>query len=115
MNNSALRRATILGTLLQLAMILAGHYSELVRTSVFAVGGMAISFVAGALYARWTAPVDRSAAAAGGAISGGVCALIGILASVALGDTLPVIIVVGTVSSTVTGAIGGALLGGNRS
>jgi hypothetical protein len=45
----------------------------------------------------------------GGALAGAVCAVIGIAASVVLGDTAAVILAIGTVSSAVTGAVGGLL------
>ena len=47
--------------------------------------------------------------APGGTIAGAVCALIGIAVSVLLKDTLPFILIVGTISSGVTGALGGLL------
>jgi hypothetical protein len=45
----------------------------------------------------------------GGAVAGGVCALLGIAASAILGDVPPSLLLLGTVSSVVTGAIGGAV------
>ncbi|MEO5902967.1 MAG: hypothetical protein ABIQ55_03035, partial [Gemmatimonadaceae bacterium] len=47
--------------------------------------------------------------AIGGAIAGGICALIGILISHLLGDVPASLLLLGTVSSIVTGAIGGAI------
>jgi hypothetical protein len=108
MDQKALRTATAIGTLLQLAMIAAGHYVPFVRDQVFMLGGLAISLVAGLIYALRAKP-GWSSALLGGAIAGGVSALIGIAASVLLKDTLPMILVVGTLSSTVTGLIGGAI------
>ena len=107
----ALRNAIIAGTILQLAMVLAGHWVEAIKLRGFAIGGMLISAIAGVLYARW-ARVPRKTAAFNGAIAGGLCAILGIAVSVALGDTMPLILVVGTLSSAVTGAIGGAIAGG---
>jgi len=55
--------------------------------------------------------------ALGGVIAGGVCALIGIAVSVVLHDTPAAILVVGTLGSVATGAIGGVigrLVGGAR-
>lgn len=97
-----------IGTVAQVAMIVAGQYSAFVRDNVFAVGGMAISLIAGAAWAR-AAARGRGAGAQGGAIVGGACALIGIVVGVLLGNTAPLILAVGTLSSAVTGAIGGAL------
>ena len=47
--------------------------------------------------------------AVGGLIAGGLCALIGICVSFALGDVTALILVMGTLSSAVAGAIGGWL------
>ena len=112
-STTALRNATAAGAVLQLAMVIAGHWVEFIRTNGFAVGGMAISLAAGVLFAR-AARVPRGRAAGGGAVAGGACALIGIAVSFALGDVPALILVVGTASSAVTGAIGGAVAGGTR-
>ena len=45
----------------------------------------------------------------GGLMAGGVCALLGILESFYLGDVPAWVIAFGTVSSAVTGAVGGLL------
>ncbi len=45
----------------------------------------------------------------GGALAGGLCAIIGIAVSAALGDVPPMILVMGTAASAVTGLIGGAV------
>ncbi len=114
-DRKALVSATATGTVLQFVMVVAGHFIPFVALHVFALGGMAISLLAGALYGRpafgWGPSV------LGGAVAGGLCALIGIAVSVALGDTMAAILAVGTVSSAVTGAVGGALgrlIGGTR-
>ena len=49
---SAFRNAAIVGTLLQLAMVLSGHWIEFIKVNVFAIGGMLISAIAVVLYAR---------------------------------------------------------------
>ena len=101
-----LQRALIVGTVLQVAMILIGHFVPFVRDHVFMFGGMMISGVAGYLYAMdYAAGFGRGIA--GGAIAGGGCALIGIAASVLLGDTALVVLALGTAISAVTGAAGG--------
>lgn len=108
MNRKALINATVIGTGLQLAMIIAGHFIPFVRDNVFMWGGLALSLVAGLLYAR-AAPGNWPNTLLGGVIAGAVCALIGIAASVAWGDTNAAILLVGTCSSAVTGLIGGAI------
>ncbi|HEX4295965.1 MAG TPA: hypothetical protein VHZ29_17655 [Rhizomicrobium sp.] len=102
-----LQRALLAGTVLQVAMVVAGHFEPFVALHVFALGGMAISLLAGLLYGR--AAAAYGGAALGGAIAGGGCALIGIALSVLMGDTQAMVLAIGTVSSAVTGAIGGAL------
>lgn len=112
-SGASFRNATIVGTVLQLAMVLSGHWVEVIKLRGFAAGGMLISAVAGVLYAR-AARTSRGTSARNGALAGGLCALIGIAVSAALGDVPPFILVVGTLSSTAAGAIGGALAGGAK-
>ena len=108
MNQDALITALVAGTVFQLAMILAGHYVAFVRDKVFMPGGLAISLAAGVIYA-WLAGGGWASELTGGAIAGGACALIGIAASVLLKDTPPMVLAMGTISSAVTGLIGGAI------
>ena len=110
---AAFTSSLVIGTILQLAMVLSGHWVEFIKLNVFAVGGMAISALAGVVYAR-RARVARGQSALQGALVGGGCALIGILVSFALGDVPASILALGTLSSAVTGAIGGAVAGGSR-
>ena len=105
---SVLINATLIGTALQLAMVVSGHYNKSIA-NLFAVLGMTISLVAGLLFALWARQPALGGSALGGLIAGGVCALIGIIVSYALGDVPPAIIAFGTLSSAVTGALGGAL------
>jgi hypothetical protein len=105
-NAPILQRATMVGTMLQLTMIVLGHYIPWVRDNVFMFGGMLISGIAGLLYAR-DAALGYGRGALGGAIAGGICALIGIAASVLLKDTPPFVLGLGTSISVVTGAAGG--------
>jgi hypothetical protein len=105
----ALWRATLIGTLLQVAMVVGGHYVPAAKV-MFAPGGMLISLVTGWLFARWAA-ASGAGAAAGGLVAGAVCAFLGILESYTLGDVPASLLVLGTVSSAVTGALGGFLAG----
>ena len=107
MNRKALINATVVGTVLQLIMVLAGHWVPAVA-SLFAVVGILISLVAGLLYAR-AAKSAWSDSLLGGVIAGGVCALLGIAVSVLLKDVPPMILVIGTLSSAVGGLVGGAI------
>jgi hypothetical protein len=101
-----LQRATIVGTVLQVVMVVAGHFLPWVRDHAFLFGGMMISAIAGYLYAADFAD-GYLRGALGGAIAGGVCALIGVALSVLLGDTPVFALVLGTAISVLTGAVGG--------
>ena len=101
-----LLKPTIVGTVLQLLMVAAGHYAPAVAQR-FAVGGMGISAVAGLLAAMGGRPASLGSAAANGAAAGGVCAFIGILVSWLLGDVPAAVLGFGTASSAVTGPLGG--------
>jgi hypothetical protein len=101
-------RATLTGTVLQLAMVVAGHYDATIA-KLFAVMGVLLSLVAGFLAGRWSGGLGRGGAAISGLVTGAACALIGILESFSLGDVPAWVIAFGTVSSGVSGAIGGFL------
>lgn len=108
MNTRPFWFATSIGLIGQVAMFVAGHFVPLIRNSVFAVGGMTLSLIAGGLYA-WFARGTLNGDLVGGAGAGGICALLGIAISVALSDVPPEILIFGTVSSTVTGLAGAAI------
>jgi hypothetical protein len=97
---------TLIGTGLQLLMVVAGHLSPAVA-GFFAPGGMTISAVAGVLAAMSSRPASLGSAAGRGAIAGGVSAFVGILVSYFLGDVPAAVLGFGTASSAVTGALGG--------
>jgi hypothetical protein len=103
-----LLRATLIGTVLQLAMVVAGHYDPNVA-SLFGALGMFLSLAAGFLAGRWSGGLGRAGAAASGLAAGAACAFIGILESYYLGDVSAGVIAFGTAGSGVTGAIGGFL------
>ncbi len=103
----ALWRATLIGTVLQVAMVVGGHYVPAVK-SLYAPGGMLISALAGWLFGRLSGG-RRPLAAAGGLFAGAACAFLGILESFYLGDVPATLLLLGTASSAVTGTIGGFL------
>jgi hypothetical protein len=107
----ALWRAMLVGTVLQVAMVVGGHYVPAIK-SLFAPGGMLISAAAGWMFGRLSGGA-RGASAVGGLFAGAACAFLGILESFYLGDVPATLLLLGTASSAVTGAIGG-LLGGRR-
>ena len=108
MSTSALLISTAVGTVLQTAMVVAGHSNRAIA-NLFAVGGMSLSLIAGALYAVLARDTTLGAAVIGGGVAGGVCALIGIFVSYVLKDVPATLLALGTLSSAVTGAIGGWL------
>lgn len=108
LNGRALWIATAVGTVLQVGMVVAGHYSPAV-TRLFAVGGMGFSLVAGLVYGLTVRRGSTGALAVGGLVAGAVCAFLGILVSRLLGDVPTSLLALGTLSSAVTGAIGGAI------
>jgi hypothetical protein len=105
LNKPALILATTLGTVLQVAMVVAGH-SNTTIASLFAVGGMGISLLAGLLYTMRARGSTGASMTLGGAIAGGVSAFVGILISHLLGDVPTSLLLLGTASSVVTGIIG---------
>lgn len=101
--------ASIVGIVLQVAMVVAGHSNASVA-AMFAVGGMGISLLAGLIYGYLAkGPRNLGGLIAGGATAGGVCAFVGILVSHLMGDVPASLLALGTISSVVTGAIGGAI------
>jgi hypothetical protein len=107
MDRTALLIAAAAGAAAQLLLVVVGHFVPFVADNLFALGGVAISLAAGALYAL-RAPADSRWGRAGAAV-GAACALIGIAVSTALGDVPPVILLVGGLSGAVGGLIGAAL------
>ncbi len=87
-------------------MVVTGHSNDAIK-GLFAVGGMGLSLLAGLLYARLARPATKGSAAIGGLAAGAICALLGILVSYLLGDVPASLLALGTLSSAVTGAIGG--------
>ena len=85
-NPRAVTTATVVGTVLQLAMVLAGHSNASIA-ALFAPVGMGISLVAGIVYAYVARQGSAGSMAVGGLLAGGICALIGICVSFALGDS----------------------------
>lgn len=105
-NRPALRRAIIVGTVLQVGLALLGHFSGWIALHALLFLGMMISATSGYLYAQ---DVGRgyAAGAAGGAISGAVSALFGLAMSIILGDMDPGLFARDLAILALTGAVGG--------
>jgi hypothetical protein len=104
----ALLIASLIGTVLQTAMVVAGHSNRSIA-KLFAVGGMSLSLIAGLIYAMLARGDTTGSAMVGGVLSGAICALLGIAVSYFLKDVPASLLALGTLSSAVTGAIGGWL------
>ncbi len=96
----------VVATLLQVAMVVAGHYKKSV-SNWFAVGGMGISLIAGLCYASLARHASIGDSIIGATLAGAACALVGIAVSYFLRDVQAQLLLLGTLSSAVTGAIGG--------
>jgi len=107
-NTRALLLATLIGTILQVGMVVAGHSNKSIA-GLFAVGGMGFSLIAGLAYAMWARGGTTPSLVLGGLAAGALCALIGISVSYMLGDVPVSLLALGTLSSAVTGAIGGLI------
>jgi hypothetical protein len=107
-SNSALVKSTVAGTILQLIMVIAGHYSPAVANQ-FAAAGMTISGIAGLLYSLWSKQKATGPALGGGVAAGAISGFLGILVSHLLGDVPASVLGIGTAGSAVTGAVGGLL------
>jgi hypothetical protein len=103
---SIVRRATIVGLILQLVLALVGHFVPWVALHLFVFGRMMLSATAGYLYGMEFAR-GYAAGALGGAVAGGLCAAPAIALSVFIGDSAASWIAVGTGISILTGGIGG--------
>src|SRR5512143_3712427 len=96
----ALLKSTAVGTILQLVMVVAGHFTPTIA-NLFAAGGMGISGITGLLYSVWGGKESVGGAAVGGALAGGASALLGIFVSHLMGDVPASLLGVGTAGSAV--------------
>lgn len=101
-----IQRAAGTGIILQLTLVIIGHYVVWVRENAYEFGGMMIAGVAGLLYARDYAK-GYARGALGGAIVGGTCGIIGLSAANILGDVPLIALFVGFAIVILVGVIGG--------
>lgn len=101
-----LQRAAGTGIILQLTLVIIGHYVHWIRENAYEFGGMMIAGVSGLLYARDFAK-GYAKGALGGAITGGTCGLIGLCAANILGDMPLIALPVATAIMILVGVIGG--------
>jgi hypothetical protein len=107
-------KSAIIGTVLQLIMVVVGHYVPQVA-NLFPIAGTGIGGLAGILNGLWASKGSMPSAAGGGAVAGGVGGAIGTLVSSLLGDVPMSTLAIGTGSTAAAGLVGGLigkLLGG---
>ncbi len=101
-----LERATLVGIVMEVVLVVTGHFVPWVEVHVFQFGGMMIAAIAGYLYGMHSAK-GWGASSFAGAISGGTCGIIGIAVAVVLKEMPTIGLIVGTIICILTGAIGG--------
>lgn len=105
----------VVAALLQIAMVVGGHFSTAV-IDLSAVLGMGIPLVVGLVFGARAATSTKDALG-GGFWIGIVGAAIGILIAILLGDQPWMLLAFGPVSSGITGLLGGVIgykLGGGK-
>jgi hypothetical protein len=101
-----LRRAILVGVLLELGLVAMGHYRPAFRPTFELFGCMLIAGVAGLLYARDLAR-GYGAGALGGVAVGTVCGLVAVATAGWLGDHPDRYIPYGVMVSALCGGVGG--------
>jgi hypothetical protein len=107
-NRPALVSATLIGTLLYLAMVVGGHFSAAVADLLLVVGA-GIASVAGLLYGLWAGGVSSGPVAMAGALTGVASALLGFLVAYLLGDVPAAILGPAVAGAALAGLLGGLL------
>ncbi len=102
-----MQRYVILAAILQVVMVVVGHYNDFVLLSLSAALGVGIPLVVAFFFGRGVA--TAKAGALGGVVIGFVGAFLGIGLAILLKDQTLMLLSFGPVSSAVTGAIGGAI------
>ena len=109
MGNNALVRATGAGTVLQILMVVIGHFMPAIQQSLFPIGGTAIGAITGILASLWNKGAPLGNQLGGGAVAGGVAGILGTLVSAGIGDVPMSTVAVAGGSTVVAGAIGGLI------
>jgi hypothetical protein len=101
-----LGRATLVGVVFELGLVVASHYKPWLRDHFLLFGAMMIAGTTGLLYARDLAR-GFAKGALGGLACGAACGLTAVGMSNVLGDRPEVFLPYGVMVMTLTGAIGG--------
>lgn len=107
-SSGALTRATLVGTLLQVGMVVVGHWVTSVQ-DYFGILGTVLAVVTGFLFGKWSGRPNRMGSGTGGAVAASVSSFLGTAVSFGLHDIPGNIIGVGTLTGLVAGWIGGAI------
>lgn len=102
-----MKRFIVMGVVLQLAMVVAGHFVDAVLM-LSGILGTVIPLVLGLWYGS-AEPVDYKEASKGGFLIGITGAFIGVLAAIFMGDQPWMLLSFAPVSSGVTGVIGSVI------
>jgi hypothetical protein len=103
-----MKRFVWMGIVLQVVMVVCGHFSERVL-NLSAVLGTGIPFVLGLWYGA-SVPRGLGRSAGGGFVIGIVGAVVGVLAAILMGDQTWMLLTFAPLSSAITGLLG-ALIG----
>lgn len=110
MGNNPLVKAIGAGSVLQIVMVVIGHFvPSLQAANLFPIGGTLIGLVTGWLAGKDTPGAGLGKLAANGGIAGGVAGVIGSLVSTGLGDVPLANAGIAGGSTLVAGAIGGII------
>jgi hypothetical protein len=109
MGNNPLVKALGAGTVLQVLMVIVGHFAPSLQASLFPVGGTAIGLITGWLAGKGLPGAALGKLAANGGIAGAGAGILGSLVSTALGDVPMSNAGIAGGSTLVAGALGGIL------
>jgi len=108
LNRPALVGATLVGAVLQVGMVVSGHFSASIA-NLYAVGGTGIAAAAGLLYGLRTGAVSGRSAALGGGLAGVASALLAFIVAYLLGDVPAAMLGPATIGAALVGMVGGLL------
>jgi hypothetical protein len=109
-NSNSTIRATFLGIVMQLVMVLIGKFVPAIgqTPNVYAIAGTVLAALTGAMVARMSPDASASEGAMGGVVAGGLSSVIGGLAAVAT-DQWPGFAAVQLVFPLISGGVGGGV------
>lgn len=106
MGNNPVVKALGTGAVLQIVMVVIGHFIPSLQAGLFPIGGTAIGAITGWLAGKGTPGAAMGKLALNGLIAGGGAGVLGSLVSTALGDVPMSNATIAGGSTAVAGAIG---------